>query len=89
MMAGNEIERVVKMTRDDLCDYLDGKGLDHEAVDTLKRNRLCGATLLKHERAKGNYISQDGKLYVVNYCPLTLLCKGNKGLHVTVKDHRS
>ena len=40
MMAGNEIERVVKMTRDDLCDYLDGKGLDPEAVDTLKRNRL-------------------------------------------------
>lgn len=46
-MASYEVERVAKMSREELCDYLDGKGLDPEAVDTVRQNRLSGATFLE------------------------------------------
>ena len=43
-MASNEVQRVSKMSKEDLCDYLNAKGLDLEAIDT---NRLSGATCLE------------------------------------------
>lgn len=46
-MASYEVDRVAKMSKDDLCDYLNSKGLDPEAVDTVKQNRLSGATFLE------------------------------------------
>ena len=41
------MERVAKMSKEELCDYLDGKGLDPEAVDAVRQNRLSGATFLE------------------------------------------
>ena len=41
------MERVAKMSKEDLCDYLNTKGLDPEAIDTVKKNRLSGATFLE------------------------------------------
>ena len=41
------MERVSKMSKEDLCDYLNTKGLDLEAIDTVKQNRLSGATFLE------------------------------------------
>ena len=46
-MASYDVERVVKMSKEDLCDYLDTKGLDSEVVDTVKKNRLNGATFME------------------------------------------
>lgn len=46
-MASNEVDRVAKMSKDELCDYLKCKDLDPEAVETVKQNRLSGATFLE------------------------------------------
>ena len=46
-MASYEAERVAKMSKEELCDYLNGKTLDPEAVDTVRQNRLSGATFLE------------------------------------------
>ena len=41
------MEYVIKMSRKELCDYLDGKGLDPKAVDTVRQNRLSRARFLE------------------------------------------
>ena len=46
-MANNEVDRVAKMSKDEFCDYLKCKDLDPEAVETVKQNRLSGATFLE------------------------------------------
>ena len=45
--AGYEVERVVKMSKEGLCEYLNSKGLEPEVIDTVERSRLSGTTFLE------------------------------------------